>query len=815
MKTTLSAIKKQLESWRKQKSIFPVQLILMLFLILYTPLAYGSVELWAILLIETTIILLFFSHILNFLLKDHINLRYTPYIWGTLLFFLFILFTLPFSTYTYDTIKSLTLITTYILLFVFVINVYNTTKKLLFLVWTIGLFGSFYAISALLFRYGNFFGYKIFSNSEHINLTFVNRNHFAGYLEMIIWLVVGLGIIKKGAWRILFFALSLIIAFALFMSLSRGGIISLLSSFAFFNILYAIRIKKKIIIGYSIAFATLLLIFLFTIDLEPIINRFEKVQVETMGEIGRIEYWKSSYALIKDKPWFGSGLGTFSTAVPRFQTQNAKNLFISHSHNDYLELFSELGIIGFLIVIITFFSFFYSLIQGIFIVKSRKKALIGLAALSSIFSILIHSIFDFNFHIPSNALLFSVLVAIAYLSTSDKTKEIVISNKLYKRSRIIFSLLLIVLLLASISFVSKPYIAEKYIETAKQEANAKQYTLAIRDINKAIHAETNNAAHYVSMADVLVRNSKDSSIDSLKNSMMLAALDQFEIALERNPNYGYYHLKRAYLLNSLGREESAKEAYKSAILCSPTSSSYRYSLTNLYFKQNEIKLAIEQSIKVLLLDNNYFHSILKQYIKHGISYDSIDKILPETVLVRNKYISYLRQEKLDTLLVKELIKLYELEPCEKNAEKHIRYSFRLKNDKEQLVVCKKYLKEYPNSINLKKGLARIYINLGELSKAKNIYYQLIENNPYDASLHYSISTIYRKEKNIEKLLNSLKKAINLAPNNDQYRFALGREYQRQGLFQLAISEFKACLKLNPEQKKYSLAIEKIKERVEN
>ena len=809
MKEVTASIYKQIIDWKKQKSLFPIQLLIVLFLIIITPLAYGSVETWAIFLIEAFSIFLIFTLFLHFILQKQIVFRYTPYLWGTVLFFLYIIFTLPYSIYSYPTTISLSKIATYLLLFVFIINTFDTKKRLLFLVWSIALFGSFYALSALLFREGHFLEYRIFSNSNYISLTFVNRNHFAGYLEMIIWLVVSLAILKKGVWRIVLFTLAFFIAFALFMSLSRGGIIALLSSFAFFNLLYTLVIRKKRVIAFSILFVISLLLFLFIIGLDPLISRFEEIQMDTIEEIGRVEYWKSSYALFLDKPWFGSGLGTFSTAVPRFQTLNTSGKFISHSHNDYIELLSEIGIIGFLIVVGTFLSFYIYLIRRVFAIQSKTRWLIAIATLSSIFAILIHSFFDFNFHIPSNVLLFSVLLAIAYLSTKQGNKTNTFSYTLSKRKKAIAITLLILILLISILYSGKAYFAEGYIEKANLALKEKKQESAIEDVERAIFIESRNASHHVKLADILLKSLRKTKSDSAKITLKYKALNHYEIAIKQNPNYAYYHIKEALLLNSLGDKDLARKAYEQAVYYSPTSTSYRYSLCNFYFQNNEIELGIKESKKVLSLREDYLQSIVNNYTKNGIPYDSISKFLPKTPIIRNKYITLLRQKGLDSLMLFELKELFLLEPIARNAEKHILYSRQIESPEQQILNCKNYLAQFPNSIILKKYLANAYVNSKNYEKAKSIYLNLIEENPYNSSFHYLTSRIYRKEKNTQMALNSLKSAVKLDPNNYRYRYTLGKEYMRNHLFQLAFSEFEACLKLNPEHKASQKAIEKI------
>ena len=808
MKVNITLIKEQFVKWKEQRSLFPVQLFFLLLLLFITPLAYGGVETWAVFFIEASGIFLFFTLFLQFIFQKQIVFQYTPYLWGVAAFFLYVIITINYSIYSYPTIISLIKITVYLSIFVLIINVFYTKKRLLFLVWAVVLFGSFYAISALLFRDGHFLGYRIFSNPGYISLTFVNRNHFAGYLEMIIWITVSLAILKKGILRIILFAFAFFIAIAIIFSLSRGGTIALLSSFTFFNLLYVLVVGEKKYLAISIVFVVILLSFLFAVGLDPLMSRFEEIQVDAVEEVGRIEYWKSSYDLFLYKPWFGSGLGTFSTAVPRFQTEATSGLFISHSHNDYFELLSEIGIIGFLIVVGTYSTLFVSLVKGIFSVQSKTRLLLAIAALSSMFSILIHSFFDFNFHIPSNALLFSVLLAIAYLSTKQVDRTNALSHTFSKKERVVFSILLVTIFIISILYTGKAYLAAIYIEKAKQALKEKKRESAIRYAERAIFIEGENASHHVKLADILV-DSMRITPDSVKVELEENALRHYNIAIKQNPNYAYYHIKKAYLFNTMGIMDSARKAFERAVYLSPTSASYHWGLCNYYFRNGETERALEESKKVLSLKGDFLQSIVNLFRENGVSFDSIGKILPHTPEIRRRYITLLRRKGLDSLMIIEQRELFRLEPTLENAEKLVVSFEKKESPKQQILQCKYFLAQFPNSTKLKIYLAKAYTKFNDIEKAKNIYLNLIEKYPYYANYHYLISRVYRLENNTQMVLNSLKTAVKLAPENYGYRYALGKEYMRNHLFQLAFSEFEVCLKLNPEHKACKKAMQKI------
>ena len=147
----------------------------------------------------------------------------------------------------------------------------------------------------------------------------------------------------------------------------------------------------------------------------------------------RILVWKDCIHIIKDFPLFGSGLGTFKYIYPLYK-ENLKIAFDYHyAHNDYIHLLVETGLLG-----------FFCLMTGLIILfKDARKFLkyniktrdsygyfITLGALSGIVSILIHSLADFNLHIPSNALYFTTMIGIIYgINSKNDTTKIIRAKK--------------------------------------------------------------------------------------------------------------------------------------------------------------------------------------------------------------------------------------------------------------------------------------------------------------------------------------------------------------------------------------------------
>ncbi len=261
---------------------------------------------------------------------------------------------------------------------------------------------------------------------------FINRHHFAGYMELTIALPLGLlfaGAVDKEK-RILYGFVAGLMAVALVMTASRGGIISLVAEVIFFAIVTAIWRKpseegqrrrtsrlKSVAMRAGLAAALLVSLFFGVLLLggEMSINRLIVDSVNTNDPTtGRAHFWSVTLQIIQAHPFVGTGLGAFGVVYTRFDSRNG--LFrLEQAHNDYLQVLSDGGIIGAALALAFVALLFY---RAFVRAGSRDdfRRGVALASLGGCFAVLVHSFFDFTLHTTSNALLFLVLAAMATLN---------------------------------------------------------------------------------------------------------------------------------------------------------------------------------------------------------------------------------------------------------------------------------------------------------------------------------------------------------------------------------------------------------------
>jgi O-antigen ligase len=260
--------------------------------------------------------------------------------------------------------------------------------------------------------------------------TFINRNHFAGFIEMVWPLALGytLALGYRGSEinlrkllasdrlnkQILLTLGIAIMLLALLLSRSRAGITGAFIGFLTFGLLTR-SAHKKLPRGFWIMGGTMIsLIFLYGIKIgfDPIIERFLRISEGS----SRIDIWKDSLVMFKEH-LLGIGLRNFRHVFPIYNVSTISDTRFLYAHNDYLHLLVEAGIPGFLALISGFFIFLIKSVKKIKQMKPHHDPLrffLAVGALSGLVSMAFHSFFDFNLHMPANLIYFVILMAIVH-----------------------------------------------------------------------------------------------------------------------------------------------------------------------------------------------------------------------------------------------------------------------------------------------------------------------------------------------------------------------------------------------------------------
>jgi O-antigen ligase len=255
---------------------------------------------------------------------------------------------------------------------------------------------------------------------------FINRHHFAGYMELAIALPLGLlfsGSIESYK-RPIYAFVAMMMGVALIMTNSRGGIISLAAEILFLAVVAgpgllrgerrprAQRIRSALLrAGLAFGLIAVLIGGTIAVGGSDVFTRLLGTANAADPTTGRSHFWSVTVDVIKAYPVVGSGLGSFSVIYTVYDSHNGFYR-LEQAHNDYLQTLADGGIIGGILGLAFLIILFG---RGFARRETDDKFRRGVAtgALAGCFAVLIHSFFDFTLHTTSNALLFLILAALA------------------------------------------------------------------------------------------------------------------------------------------------------------------------------------------------------------------------------------------------------------------------------------------------------------------------------------------------------------------------------------------------------------------
>ncbi|MEK6285207.1 MAG: O-antigen ligase family protein [Acidobacteriota bacterium] len=254
---------------------------------------------------------------------------------------------------------------------------------------------------------------------------FVNRNHFAGYMEMLIPIPLALALSRRAQLesRLFYGFAAAIMGLAEAASLSRGGMISLVAG-VFFIALMTLRRKHRASedgrrSSLILNPATVIVMIVGAIIIgvvwigadSDILRRMIGDPLTSNAAMDRQGIWADTLRMFRANPILGVGLGAFETVYPIYGRGDG-SLLVQFAHNDYLQVLSDGGVVAGAIAVWFIVAVARTVAEAM---KSSAPLLraLGLGTAAGIFALLVHSLFDFNLQIPSNALLFLILSAIA------------------------------------------------------------------------------------------------------------------------------------------------------------------------------------------------------------------------------------------------------------------------------------------------------------------------------------------------------------------------------------------------------------------
>ncbi|WP_417792215.1 O-antigen ligase family protein [Stutzerimonas xanthomarina] len=349
------------------------------------------------------------------------------------------------------TFQYLSLGVAYSLLFLLIISLFNTRKRLTLLLATLVVSGTLQAFWGALMTLSGVEWLLIGPKTSYVGVatgTFVNRNHLAGYLELT--LACGIGLLmalrdnRPFSWVNLLELLMgpkarlrlalVVMVIALVMTHSRMGNAAFFASLLIVGGLFVL-LDKEHRLRNSIILISLILIDVLVISqyfgLERLKDRVLNTQLtdeivdgEVVQKANEVRDNVFGYAipLLLERPLTGQGAGSFEAVFPKYPGPDIR-LHFDHAHNDYLQFGIEFGLLGSLPLAAFVLLALWQALRALWQRESIYRSGVGFGAAMGIISLLIHSSTDFNLQVPANAATLVVVCAIAVLAGSHSRER--------------------------------------------------------------------------------------------------------------------------------------------------------------------------------------------------------------------------------------------------------------------------------------------------------------------------------------------------------------------------------------------------------
>jgi O-antigen ligase/Tfp pilus assembly protein PilF len=760
---------------------------LFIFVLIFSPLAFGTVEPWSLTIMETLCCLSFFFLLLGKLHSKEMFFYETPGIIPLLCLLILIavqLVPLPagivriISPETYNIYRgtisriepmpwlSLAInkkaalseffrIASYVIFYTITIQLLSRKDLLKKTVTVLIIFASLFSLFAILQHIlpnNKIYWLRRLTQGGAPFGSYVNRNHYAGLMEMFFPLGLSLFLLYKPRIThkslrdkitelfntqatnvyILLGLSAVLIATSIFLTLSRGAIVSMCLSMIIFGVLFLSRGANDKRTPLIIFVFVLIILSVGWFGWAPIVERFESAG-NTVSEISglRVDVWKDSSNIVKDFPLTGAGFGGFVDIYPKYRTV-LTNTVIDHAHNDYIELLAEGGVSAFLICmwfLIILFHKSYGMLK-----KRHEQYSIYLliACITGMISILIHSFTDFNLRIGANGLYLFFLAGLAVSAAHTRLRHGPAETYL-KKTRLPLkgtTALTALVLLGSLGFNSGITAGQFYLSSLKDIKSKEK-------ISRGDLMIMRNAAHRASFFDPLEAEYHCTVADIERRLMDKdAALSDYIKAVQLNPVNSDCLGKLGLVMSEFKKYELADKLLQVAIAYDPVNPAVyrRYGLW--LFSAGKINDGLKTMKAAMSLEPRETRQYVTLMVLKGLSDEEILNSLPERVEPHLYFADYLSR-------------------TGKGRMADVEYSRALQFITREPVIKPEYYY----------AVCRYLIEKNRLEDASNVMLKAIKALPNDAGIRIHAADLYEKRGLSYKAIEEYREAIVIYPPN--------------------------------------------------
>jgi len=382
-------------------------------LIAFGVLTFGAVQTWSrsILEIGAALLLVYWAALVASR-KEDAKIQWNPLNWPLLAFIAIGLLQLLFhgTAYPFLTRVQLLKLAVYFIVLFLSAQAFRSRADLEVLAWCAILFCFGVSLFAIIqhFTAGATIYWTVPVTGGQPYGPYVNRNHFAGFVELT--LPVGVALMAFRAVRRevlpLLTLFTVVPVGALVLSGSRGGLLGF--TFEVCILAWMLRRRRVLRTGRLMAgaaVAVVALLFVAWLGASGAVQRISALRSPDVTFGRRIAMARGAAHIFFDHPLKGCGLGTLVAVYPRYETDYDGRV-VDHAHNDYLETLAETGLLGGLCGAVFLWLLFRAARKNFAAEQGQLSLALHAAAIMAVGGMLLHSLVDFNLQLPANALLF-------------------------------------------------------------------------------------------------------------------------------------------------------------------------------------------------------------------------------------------------------------------------------------------------------------------------------------------------------------------------------------------------------------------------
>ena len=464
-------------------------------------------------------------------------------------------------------------------------EVVNTDKKYVFLLYIIALIVLVCSIYGLIQFLGLDFkqfqdpiGNSPFGDrvlGVRVFVFFGNPNFYAASLAMCLPLLLSGFFSREGPEKHVFTVAIILGGASLLQTGSRAALLgAVISLILFFAITYGEAGRNKFL-GLTCLVVVLCGVgFLFSATLED--AGFRPLQ-------HRRYLWQNTLEIAQDHSLMGSGVGSFNVYYPAYRTQSvAMNLGAfnhetrtAHAHNEFLEILSDLGILGFLLFSGIILSFIYDC-YGRW--DSERKYIIA-GSVCAVVGILINNLFSVNLRVVFVAMFFWLCLALPSALKKQREGSLRATFSLGRVMGCLLPLPLMVTFFLNHSLGR--YRTDVDFKKGLTLYNQGSYRQAEADFERAL--ESNPESKWTLYFQGMAQSRLGKYEKSKRTFLELTQLD---------PNFLQVHYWLGNNYYSLGDFENAKKEYDESLKLNDVYGPSYYSLAFISLQENNVEQAL-------------------------------------------------------------------------------------------------------------------------------------------------------------------------------------------------------------------------------